>query len=174
MFFGPCLQSAARILPFRSISPKRMKILDWYLQGWCIRGKVCIVVIWPWPSDLWPWPSDLELEIHFRSVSPERIQILDWYCRDDVLGDKGVSCGVVTFDLGPVTFDPEIPFCSVFPKWLQGWCTRGQMCVMWIIATWQFPFNLPDRMQILDWYLQGWYIRGQRYVAVTFHLCPTY
>jgi hypothetical protein len=33
--------AAARI-PFCSVSPKRMKILDWYLQGWCIRGQRCV------------------------------------------------------------------------------------------------------------------------------------
>jgi hypothetical protein len=44
-------------------------------------------------------------------------------CRDGVLGDRGVSCGDVTFDpevpFWGWTFDPEIPFHSVFSKHMQ-------------------------------------------------------
>jgi hypothetical protein len=36
-------------------------------------------------------------------------------CRDDVLGDKGVSLGGIVA-LWPLTFDPEIPICSLSPK----------------------------------------------------------
>jgi hypothetical protein len=61
------------------------------------------------------------------SVSPEQMQILDW---DDVLGKKLTTLwnhGTVTFDLGLVTFDPEISIHSLSP----------------------------ERMRILNWYLQG-------------------
>jgi hypothetical protein len=80
--------------------------------------------------------------------------------RDDVFGDKGVSLGGIVA-LWPLMFDHEIPICFLSPK----------------------------LMQILDWYLQGWWIGTKVCHMVelwccdcawknpgvaTFHLHPTY
>jgi hypothetical protein len=122
-----------------------------------------------WCCDLWLWPK-WSLTLRF----PSALYLLnEWrffigICRDDVLGDKGVSCGGIM---------------AMWPLTLVQW--------PW---TWNYLLLCirPEQMQILNWYLQGWSVGGQRCVAgwncgdvtldgkitvlqpFTFHLCPTY
>jgi hypothetical protein len=70
--------------------------------------------------------------------------------------------GTVTFDLGPVTFDPEIPFRSVSPERMRDFELVFAGMMFWgtimcrVVESWRCD---------LAWKHQG---------VATFHLCPTY
>jgi hypothetical protein len=132
------------IIPFRSVSPKRMKILGWYLV-WdvsgglrCVARKIRVDVTF-----------DLETEIPFCSVSPKRMKIFGWYLVGGCIrGQRYVLQKIhvnATFDLNPVTLKPKL---SSAPS--------------------------PKRMKICDWYLVGGCIRGQRCVPQKIHVDATF
>jgi hypothetical protein len=88
-------------IPFRSVSPERIKILDWYLQG-CISKQRCVV---------WGHFRGLTFALKSAStLSPEQMQILDWFAGMMYLGTKvWWNHGDVTLHgnlrvLQPVTF----------------------------------------------------------------------
>jgi hypothetical protein len=94
-------------IPFRSVSPRRMKIFGWYLVGGCIGGQRCV------PRNIRVDVTfDLETKIAVASVSPKRIKIcFYWYlvggCIRGCVAWK--ICVDVTFDLDPVIFKLKLP-----------------------------------------------------------------
>jgi hypothetical protein len=73
-------------IPFCSVSPERMKIFYWCLQGWCIRGQRCVV--WWNLGDVIFYLGAVTLNLKFPSALYVLNECRFWYC---VLGDKGVS-----------------------------------------------------------------------------------
>jgi hypothetical protein len=138
-------------------------ILNW--QEWCFGGQVRRVVE-SWRCDIWPWPSDL------RTWNSFMLCISFWIGRNYVLGDRCVAWwnrGDMTFDLGPVTLDPEIPCRSVSPKrmqiweWdLQEWCIIGDKGALrgGIVATW--PLTLAQWTLTPKWNLPNEWRFGNR------------
>jgi hypothetical protein len=94
-------------IPFRSVSPKQMKIFSWYLVRGCIRGQRCVA--WKIRADV----TQNCIIIPFRSVSPKRMKIFGWYLVGGcILGQRCVTRKIrvdVTFDLEPVTLKQKFP-----------------------------------------------------------------
>jgi hypothetical protein len=108
-------------IPFRSVSPKRMKIFGWYLVWGCIRiqrcvrQNICVDVTF----DLDPVTMTPNcIIIHFRSIIPKRLKIFGWYLVGGCIrGQRFVArknCVDATFDLD-CDLETEIPFRSVTP-----------------------------------------------------------
>jgi hypothetical protein len=152
MFFEPCPPSTVHIFPFRSIIPNWLKIFDWYLVGWCIRGQRCVARKNRVDAtfDLDPVTLKPKLFSALYLLNEWRF-LIDISC-EDVSGDKDVSCK---------------RFVSMRPLTL----TQN-----YIIIT--FRSVSSKRMKIFGWYVVGGCIRGQRCVTqkicvdVTFDLDP--
>jgi hypothetical protein len=112
-------------IPFRSVSPKRMKIFGWYLVWGCIRGQRCvrqkICVDVTFDLDQWPWP---QIALYCPPVL--WLLISDWRFLVDiwlgyVSGDKGVSCKRIV-SMWPLTLTlwpwnrNSLPVCISLPN----------------------------------------------------------
>jgi hypothetical protein len=165
-------------IPFRSISPKRMKIFCWYWGRLFRETKVCRVKD-SCRCNHWPWSCDLETEIPFRSISPKRMNIFGWCLVGGCIrGAKRCVtrniCVDATFDLDPVTLKPKFHSTPYYllNEWrflvdIGGRLYQGTKvcrakdscrCDLWPWS-WDLETEItfcsisPKRMKIFGWYL---------------------
>jgi hypothetical protein len=89
-------------IPLRSVSPKRMKIFDWYLVWGCIRAQRCVTRKICVDAAFGLDPVILTqncIIIPFRSASSKRMKIFGWYLVGGCI--RGQRC--VTQKMRPLT-----------------------------------------------------------------------
>jgi hypothetical protein len=100
-------------IPFRSVSPKRMRIFifDWYMVWGCIGGqrcvgqKICVDVTFDHDPNCIIFP--------FRSIITKRLKMFGWYLVGGCI--RGQRCVArknrvdASFDLDSVTLKPKFP-----------------------------------------------------------------